>query len=85
MAETLYRYRWLAPWIGMAAAVLLNVFYSGQWSSSIQAHQFDLERRILIIEGDNKDHEKRINESSSRLARIETGIEFIKQAIESKK
>lgn len=77
MAEALCKNKWMAPWLAMAATVIINLIAIGYWSGSIQAHQAELDRRVTIIEASDREQSRWLE----RIASIESSVNYIRDAV----
>ena len=77
MGEFLEKYRNLAPWMGMAGAMLLNVVALAYWSGVINQHIFDLERRVSIIERSDQDQTRWLE----RIAAMESTLSHLRDEL----
>jgi len=85
MGEVLRRYKGLAPWVGMALTVLstivVNVWVAAYSYGVLQQRQADFEHRLAVIETSDRDQSRQISDSANKLARIEEGVTYIREAI----
>lgn len=81
MGEALCKNKWMAPWIGMALTVVINLIAIGYWSGSIQAHQAELDRRLAIVEASDQVQQRWLE----RIASIETSVNYIRDAVRERK
>jgi len=85
VAEALCKYRGLAPWVAAGLMFVTNLVALGYWSGSIQTHQNELDRRIALLESSDRVQGQQISASSARLARIEEGVAYIRDAVRSER
>jgi len=81
VGEALCKYRGLAPWVGMALTVVINLIAIGYWSGSIQAHQAELDRRLAIVESSDQSQQRWLE----RIASIETSVNYIRDAVRDRR
>ena len=86
MSEFLEKYRSLAPWMGMAGALCLNMVAIAYWSGVINQHIFDLERRVSMIERSDQDQTRwleRIAAMESTLSHLRDDLRACKPVLQS--
>lgn len=81
VADALCRYRGLAPWVAVVITVAIQVAALSYSYGSLSQRQNDFEYRLQVIEASDKDQARQIGESASRLARIEEGVTYIREAV----
>jgi len=81
VGEALCRHKGLAPWVGMALTVIIQVVAIAYSYGALSQRQNDFEHRLAVVEASDKEQARQIGESASRLARIEAGVDFIRDAV----
>lgn len=73
MGELLCKYKGLAPWVGMAGALIINVLAVAYWSGVMSQRMSEHDRRIAVIEASDKEQVKWLE----RIASMESDLKHV--------
>jgi len=85
VSEALCKYRGLAPWVGMVLTVVIQIAAIAYSYGMLSQRQADFDHRLTIIESSDREQSRQIGESAARLARIEEGVAYIRDAVRSER
>lgn len=81
MSEFLGKYRSLAPWVGMAGALFINVMAVAYWSGVINQRLCEIDRRVATVELSDKEQSRWLE----RIASMESTLVFIRDELKAQR
>ena len=79
MSEFLCKYRGLAPWLGMAGALVINVMAIAYWSGALNQRLSELDRRVVVLEVSDKEQLRWLE----RIAGMESTMNYIRDELKA--
>jgi len=83
VAEALCKWRGLAPWVAVVITVAIQIAAISYSYGSLSQRQQDFDHRLQVIETNDREQARQLGESASRLARIEEGVAYIRDAVKA--
>lgn len=80
MAEALCKWRGLAPWVAVVLTVTIQIAALSYSYGALSQRQNDFEHRLSVVETNDREQAKQLGDAASRLARIESGVDWLRQA-----